>query len=129
MRVRIARPAARDLDDIIDDIGRDDLGAAAGVYHAIDAATKWLGEFPNIGHAGRAPGTREWSVRGLPYIIVYKVGSDALTVLAIFHVARDLASEISARVAVDRGSATRTEMLGFLTSAKDQPPPPGDELD
>jgi toxin ParE1/3/4 len=39
---------------------------------------------------GKVAGTREWVVRGLPYIIVYEVNLDLreLTLLAVFHGAR-----------------------------------------
>jgi len=44
-----------------------------------------------MGHAGRARGTYEWVVRGLPYIIVYRVDDvlDELTVIAVVHGAQD----------------------------------------
>jgi plasmid stabilization system protein ParE len=44
-----------------------------------------------MGRPGRAAGTREWVVHGLPYLIVYRVDEtlDELTVLAIFHGAQD----------------------------------------
>jgi len=44
-----------------------------------------------MGHEGGAPGTREWVVRGLPYIIVYEVReqNEELVVLAVFHGARE----------------------------------------
>ena len=57
------------------------------------AAAELLREFPHIGREGRDPGTREWVVRGLPYIIVYELdvpGPSELMVLAIFHGARGL---------------------------------------
>jgi toxin ParE1/3/4 len=46
-----------------------------------------LCEFPQIGHVGIVPGTFEWTVSGLPYIIVYEVYSQRgeIVVLAIFH--------------------------------------------
>ncbi len=44
-----------------------------------------FGQFPLLGHAGQVDGTREFSVVGLPYLIVYAVASesgiDGLTVL------------------------------------------------
>lgn len=96
MRLVFAEPAARDLDDIIDYIARDDPGAAEKVYRAIAAAAR-LGDYPHIGHAGRLPETRELSVTSLPYIIVYEVGRDAVTILAVFHAARDLVRAIEER--------------------------------
>lgn len=65
--------------------------AAKGVIARILDAIERLGEFPGLGHAGKVPGTREWVVRGLPYIIVYEIDLKLplLTVLAVFHGARD----------------------------------------
>ena len=97
MRLVFAEPAARDLDDIIDYIARDDPGAAEKVYRAIAAAAGRLGDYPHIGHAGRLPETRELSATSLPYIIVYEVGRDAVTILAVFHAARDLVRAIDER--------------------------------
>lgn len=97
MRLVFAEPAARDLNDIIDYVAFDDPRAAEKVYRAIIAAAMRLGDFPNIGHAGRVPGTRELSVTSLPYIIVYDVGGEVVTVLAVFHAARDLARAMEER--------------------------------
>lgn len=47
-----------------------------------------LCHFPQMGRGGREPGTREWVVRGLPYVIVYTHGEAALDVLGVFHCAR-----------------------------------------
>jgi toxin ParE1/3/4 len=54
-----------------------------------------LGHFPYMGHIGRAPGTYEWVVPGLPYILVYEVNAadDLVAVAAIFHGAQDRESE------------------------------------
>jgi hypothetical protein len=43
-----------------------------------------------MGHVGKALGTYEWVVTGLPYIVVYEVDSDhdELKVAAVFHGAR-----------------------------------------
>lgn len=97
MRLVFAEPAARDLEDIIDYIALDSPKAAEGVYRAIVAAAGRLKDFPESGHPGRASGTRELSVSALPYIIVYEVGAETITVLAVFHGARDLARAIRAR--------------------------------
>ena len=97
MRLVFAEPAARDLDDILDYIALDDPRAAEKVYRAIVAAAGRLSDYPNIGHAGRLPDTRELSVTSLPYIIVYEVGRDAVTILAVFDAARDLVRAIDER--------------------------------
>jgi plasmid stabilization system protein ParE len=44
-----------------------------------------------MGHVGRVPGTYEWVVPALPYIIVYTINTndDEVTVVAVFHGAQD----------------------------------------
>jgi toxin ParE1/3/4 len=44
-----------------------------------------------MGHVGRARGTYEWVVVGLPYIIVYEIDEVAqeVAIVAVFHGARD----------------------------------------
>jgi len=55
------------------------------------ASVEQLAIFPEIGRIGRLPGTRELPLPSLPYLIVYEVGAAAVTILAVFHGARDLA--------------------------------------
>ena len=90
MRLVFTQPAADDLEDIIDYIALDNPPAAKRVYQAIAAAAERLRNLPHIGRPGRLPGTRELSVVSLPYIVVYQVDADTVTVLAVFHGARDL---------------------------------------
>jgi toxin ParE1/3/4 len=90
VRLAFTEPAARDLEDIIDYIALDNRTAAEGVLRAIAVAAERLADLPELGRAGRLPGTRELTVAALPYIIVYEVGADIVTVLAVFSGARDL---------------------------------------
>jgi toxin ParE1/3/4 len=89
VRVRYSPGALRDLENIYDYIAERNPQAASRVLARIRAAINLLSEFPRIGHAGRAPDTREWVVKGLPYIIVHELHDDVLAVLAIFHGAQD----------------------------------------
>ena len=61
--------------------------AAAHIVDRIFTDCDRLSEFPEIGHLGMAPGTFEWTVAGLPYIIVHQVDAkkDEITVLGVFH--------------------------------------------
>ena len=97
MRLIFAEPAERDLDRIIDHISLDSPNAAEKVYDTIVASARRLTDFPKIGHAGRLPNTRELVVPSLPYLIVYQVGADIVTILAVFHGARDLARALADR--------------------------------
>jgi toxin ParE1/3/4 len=97
MRLIVAEPAARDLGDIIDYIALDNPTAAERVYRAISASAARLRDFPNIGHAGRLPGTRELSIQALPYVMVYAADAETVTILAIFHTARDISRALRER--------------------------------
>ena len=92
-----AEPAARDLEDIVNYIALDSPSAAEPVFRALVAATEQLCDFPWIGHPGRLPKTRELSVVSLPYVIAYEVDGETVTILAVFHGARDLARALRER--------------------------------
>jgi toxin ParE1/3/4 len=71
---------------------RDRNPVAATLVARIRVAAEQLAEFPRMGHIGRVPGTHEWVVRGLPYIIIYQPGvtdPDEVLILGIFHGAQD----------------------------------------
>ena len=97
MLVTYASAARRDLNAIIDYISLEDRAAAERVFYAISDSVSRLGDYPNMGHVGRVPDTRELSVTGLPYIVVYEISAEAVTVLAVFHGARDLARAMAER--------------------------------
>jgi addiction module RelE/StbE family toxin len=73
-------------------ISQHNPAAAARVGAAIRDAAETLRYFPLAGRAGRSSGTREWVVRGLPYILVYEVGftaADEIMILGVFHAAQN----------------------------------------
>ena len=59
--------------------------AAARTGERIESATRNLAQHPEMGRRGEIPGTRELVIPGLPYIVVYRVQSDKVQVLRIFH--------------------------------------------
>ncbi|MEL4073533.1 type II toxin-antitoxin system RelE/ParE family toxin [Ochrobactrum sp. GPK 3] len=99
-RLVIAEPAARDFEDIVDYIALDNPAAAEDVYQRITTAARKLPQFPAIGRPGRHPETRELSVSALPYLIVYEVSDEAVTIIAVFHTARDLVQALKDRASV-----------------------------
>ena len=103
-RLVIADPAASDLGAILDYIAEDDPLAAERVYRGIASSAERLPEFPGLGRPGRYPETRELSIAGLPYLIVYEVGNDTVTLLAVFHTSRDLAQVMQARLGPGQSS-------------------------
>jgi toxin ParE1/3/4 len=91
MRVAIREAAGSDLDRIHAWIAKDRPRSADAVIARVLESAERLGRFPYMGHAGVVPGTFEWVVPGLPYIIVYEVlaADDLLVVTAVFHGAQD----------------------------------------
>ncbi len=83
MRLRFSAEAQEHIASIYSYIGdRSPFGNAA----------ERLIEFPRMGRTGLVEGTHEWVVRGLPYIIVYEIGTadpDEIVILGVFHGARD----------------------------------------
>ena len=73
-------------------VSEHDPAAATRVGAAIRDAAEILRYFPFAGRIGTSIGTREWVVRGLPYVIVYEIdGSQPseVMVLGVFHGAQD----------------------------------------
>ena len=91
MRLRYIEDAIRHIDAIHAYIAERNPIAATRVVERIRVAAERLLPFPEMARVGVVPNTREWVVRGLPYIIVYEVNrvDDELVILAVFHGAQD----------------------------------------
>ena len=86
MLVRWTSPAADDL-TIICGYTEDRFGAAQARRAAIaiyDAAD-FLKDMPHRGRSGGKPGTRELIVSGFPFIVIYRVGKEAVEIVRILH--------------------------------------------
>ena len=90
MNVIVRDKAYEDLERIHDWIAADNPDAARDTIARIFAAIDRLAAFPGVGHSGQVEGTREWVVRGLPYIVVYRIDEvpGLLAVEGVFHGAR-----------------------------------------
>ena len=92
MRVRYTPRARRHLASIHNYLAPRNPRAATRVIARIRRTVRTLGEFPLIGHQGQLPSTREMNVKGLPYIVVYRVETgdkDSVAILGVFHGAQD----------------------------------------
>jgi toxin ParE1/3/4 len=88
VRLRYAPQALRHLDTIAEYIGARNPDAARRVGSRIQEIIDLLVKFPNMGHKGKLPGTREMGVPGLPYIIVYRIENregGELVILGVYH--------------------------------------------
>ena len=92
VRLRFTTEAREHIAAIYNYIRDRNPVAATQVVARIRLAAEQLTEFPRMGRAGRVPGTHEWVVRRLPYIIVYQPGvtdPDEVLILGVFHAAQD----------------------------------------
>lgn len=90
MKLVLTADARRHLDAIFAYVATDNPVAAKRVLASIRRAFALLREAPRIGYAGQVTETREWPVRRLPYVIVYRLDEVAgeLMIIAIYHGAR-----------------------------------------
>jgi toxin ParE1/3/4 len=88
VRVRWLRIALANLEAEADYIAEDNPAAADRAVQRIFRAVALLSKNPSMGRPGRVPGTRELVIADTPYIIPYRVRSDAVEILRVFHPAR-----------------------------------------
>ena len=89
MRLRWRLSAVNDLAEIRDFISENDPDAARAVVNRVLHSVERLASFPNSGRAGQVEGTRELVVPGLPYIVVYTCDDTDVSIIGVFHGARD----------------------------------------
>ena len=87
LAVRWADEAVIDLAEIIGYIEGRDSTAAQGLLDDILQTIEQLPLMPSLFRPGRVEGTREIVVRP-NYLVVYKVGGDAIDVLRVLHARR-----------------------------------------
>ena len=85
MQVRWTTAAASDLENIADYLFEKTPENAPRLIREICGAASGLRIYPNRGRPGKKSGTRELVLPALPYIVVYKVGSDVLHIARILH--------------------------------------------
>ncbi|PYV17827.1 MAG: type II toxin-antitoxin system mRNA interferase toxin, RelE/StbE family [Acidobacteria bacterium] len=83
MQIEWTRQAIRDLTEIETYIQKDKPAAARQVAAHLASSVEHLAEFPELGKLGPRPGTRELVIP--PYIISYRVRSERLEILSIWH--------------------------------------------
>ena len=89
MEVHWSPEAADDLESIVRRIRRENPHAARAVADRVFQRCASLETFPNRGRVGRIAQTRELVLAPLPYIIVYRVRSDAVEIVRIYHSAQN----------------------------------------
>jgi toxin ParE1/3/4 len=88
MQIIWRRTALNDLKTIRAFIAQDNTEAADGVSSAIRTTVMRLADYPDLGRAGRADGTRELAIPHMPYIVAYRVAEGQVHILTIIHTSR-----------------------------------------
>ncbi len=89
MNVNFTPQARDDLAAIHAWVAPDNERAADRVVSRILQTATMLAPFPLLGRIGKVEGTREFSVVGLPYVIVYSIASETeVDVLTVLHTRR-----------------------------------------
>ena len=96
MQVRWTTAAAADLENIADYLFEKTPENAPRLIREICGVVSSLRAYPNRGRAGKKSGTRELVLPALPYIVVYKAGSEVLHIARILHGARTGHDELTA---------------------------------
>ena len=89
MKIRLSNAAIRDLRQAQAYIALDSPTAARQVVLRLQKAVELIASRPEIGRSSGDKKTREWSVPGLSYLIMYRVVGDVLEVVRIWHTSRD----------------------------------------
>lgn len=84
LRLIWSAEALDDLEEVIRYIAKRNPAAADRIQAMIEDAAEGLPLHPFMYRAGRVPGTREAVVHP-NYLIVYRVGADAIDVVAVLH--------------------------------------------
>jgi toxin ParE1/3/4 len=85
MQVAWLKRAVIDLHRVCEYIRQDNPAAAGKTGARIEAAVESLARFPEMGHPGEVPGTRELAISPLPYFVVYRLKGDCVEILRVLH--------------------------------------------
>jgi addiction module RelE/StbE family toxin len=85
LRVRLYRPAQRDIENVFGYIAIDNPRAAERVVARILGAIERLADSPRIGRPGRVSGTRELVITRTNYLAIYEIDGDVIGVVRVLH--------------------------------------------
>ena len=89
MRIRWTPAAAADLQHINDYLREHHPRYRQPTMRKVYEAVRALKQSPRRGRLGREEGTREFLFPPLPYIAVYRVTTESVQIVRIYHTAQD----------------------------------------
>lgn len=88
MRLRITRPAARQLDRVLTSIAQHHPQGARNVQERIQAVMQMLLRQPYVGHPTARPGIRRFVASPYPYALTYRATESEIVILGVRHTSR-----------------------------------------
>jgi plasmid stabilization system protein ParE len=85
LKLRITLRAYKHLREIEAYIAKDNAGASRRIGVRLRSSFDLICQFPDIGRRVRSSPELEWTVPGLPFVIVYRVRLDVVEILGVFH--------------------------------------------
>jgi toxin ParE1/3/4 len=89
VKIRWLNEGTKSLRVIHAHIALDNPAAARRIVQRIKLSVEKLATFPEAGRIGQVPGTMELVITQLPYIVVYRLASETIEILRVFHTATD----------------------------------------
>jgi toxin ParE1/3/4 len=94
VRLRWSPEAADDLEDISNYLHANWPSRAQWTVRRIYTEISALRKFPRMGREVNRPGVRALVISMVPYLCVYRLESDAVVLLHIFHTSQDRDKEL-----------------------------------
>lgn len=88
-KIHWTEDALFDLHVITDYLSQRSIAASERVAFSITASVEALTDFPRIGRTGTRPETRELLLTDYPYLVVYRIRGDFISIVRIFHMAQN----------------------------------------
>ncbi|WP_193334674.1 type II toxin-antitoxin system RelE/ParE family toxin [Devosia beringensis] len=88
MKLRWTNAARRDREVIYVYVEADNPDAALRLDERFRDRAAQLTGLPYLGRAGRVPGTRELTIAGSSYVLVYRVEPGLVSIIRVIHTAR-----------------------------------------
>jgi len=86
LNINFTPQALSDLQAIKSYIAEFNQSTANDVISRVLQVTRMFEQFPLLGREGKISDTREFSIPGLPYIVVYKIASETdIDILTVIH--------------------------------------------
>ena len=88
MKLVWSRLALSDFESATDYIAKDNPRAAQQIAERILEATQRLCDYPYIGHPADDPEQREWLIPRTPYVLIYEIHCETITIARVWHTSR-----------------------------------------